>query len=181
MTSLSDRWVARRRRVAWPPPRSPADSARPPPRRCSTSSRRWRAGSSCPRERRSPPNWAGWEALAARARTDVCGGPPSLEGPRGSSARAVAGLIGGSARAVDELVGRVGVREHPGATGAGQREQRPERRALCVEALVVAHEVAAGVGRLVHVEGVRERVLGPGLAAVVGVRDPGVGGQLAVA
>src|SRR3954468_13730704 len=57
-----------------------------------------------------------------------------------------------SERAGGELVRRVGVREYGVRARACEREQRAERTALRVEALVVAHEVAAGVRRLVQVE-----------------------------
>src|SRR5919108_4061522 len=98
-------------------------------------------------------------------------GPPG-RGPR--SARASGG-------AVDVLVGRVGVGEGTRGPRGGQREQRPERAALRVQALVVAHEVAAGVRGLVHVERTRQVVGRPGRAPVVRVRDPVVGGQLTIA
>src|SRR5919201_624272 len=81
--------------------------------------------------------------------------------------------------AVDEHVGRVGVREAADAR-APERKQRPEYGALRVEALVVAYEIPAGVRRLMHIERARQMVLRPSGPAVVRVVDPVIRGQGAV-
>jgi hypothetical protein len=72
------------------------------------------------------------------------------EGPRTGLSSAPAGER--SAHGVGEHVGRVGVGWGKLPKLGLQRKQRPEDVGLGVEALVVAHEVAASIGRLVHVE-----------------------------